>query len=522
MKINISENKILFVFLAAIGICLCISAMSRGFIWDEAHHANPALFLYNLVKDSPQDVLAYATDYHAHYKFFSVLASYPPMNTILVSGAYTMLGPGIFVSRLVAIAESLIMLFFVYKLSKFYSRGSKYMPFVCVLLAALHPVIFLFSSSNMLDIGMTLFIVAGSYFFIKFLRTERRTYLFGLGIAMALGILCKLPMVLFFVPLILVMVLERKLHLFHSRSEDFLRALIIFLVFVSPFLAQLWFLHSNGISGVFMAHWDRPSESGILQSFLITEPELVQSSLGVVFYQWFLAPFLLIGIVLLLRKRRDIDKLFLITAAFFFWFYTSNIISNIPDPRFVMPVVPFLVIISCHALVSIGEWVGTRRLKLFVLGVFVVLASAQSAAYYSSIDYYDIPNLDRAAIFVIENAKEPTSVLTTWGQPQMFEFARLDSERKIYTMYLPKELENVAKAVRGDFSYYRSMEWWERFGIEHPVPDYLILHEKIFREKVSYEYNLSHFEENPEFELLGIIESDYEPNNRIFIYKIEH
>jgi len=530
MRLELTEKMVLLILLGVICISLLISASSRGLMWDEAHHANPALFVYNLMKDRPQDIIGYATDYHSHYKFFAVFASYPPMNMAVVSSLYSLLGPSILVSRLFAIFESLLMLYFVFKLSKLYSRGNRYIPFLCVILTALHPVVFLYSASNMLDIGLTLFMVASTYFFVKYLRTEKNPYLYGTAAAIGLGLLTKLSMVLMFVPIILVLLIERKLYLFRKHGREFSKAVLVFFVSVSPLIAQVAVMHFQGLLDIFLGHWARPSSTGILESLLITNSSLIQSSLGVIFYQWFLAPFFIIGIYLLLSRRAEVDKFLLITMALIFWFYTSNIAENIPDPRFVLPIVPFAVITACYTLAAISEWVSSRNLKLAVAAVFIVLAATQSYTYYSLSFYYDVPNLDRAAAFVIEDADGRTTVLTTWGQPQMFEFARLDAERKIYTMYMPNkqfyseggytQTDNIKRAINGDFSYYQSKDLWDRFGIEHPNPDYVIIHEKVLREKSdSYDYGLEYFEGNPDFRLLKVIEGNV-PYERIFIYRI--
>ncbi len=521
MTMGSKDNRLLILVLVMIGVCLLVSAANRGFFWDEAHHANPALFIYNVIKDQPTDIVNYSVSYHSHYKFFAVLASYPPMNALCVSGIYSLLGPSILTTRIFAIIESLIMLFFVFKLAKLYSRGNRYMPILCVILTALHPVVFLFSSSNALDIGLTLFLVASMYFFTMFLKTEQKRYLYYTAISIGLGVITKIPMVLVFVPLLLTMIWERKIYLFREQGKNFIKALLIFIVFISPLIIQLGVLHSAGISDVFLGHWNRPSGTNIPESLLITNPEIVQNSLGVIFSQWFLVPFFVLGLILLLRKRMVIDKLFLLSMAFFFWFYTSNIIANMPDPRFLLPIVPLVVITAFYALVNIGEWIGGRWLKTVVVGVIILLAAAQSYSYLGANPFYDIPNLDKAASFIIENTEEPTTVLTTWGQPQMFEFARLDTERKIYVMYMPEKQENIARAINGDFSYYQSAELWEEFGVEHPNPDYVILHEKALRNKNSYDYGINYLENNKEFKLLNIIEGN-EPYNRIFIYKIIH
>ena len=86
-------------------------------------------------------------------------------------------------------------------------------------------------------------------------------------------------------------------------------------------------------------------------------------------------------------------------------------------------------------------------------------------------------------------------------------------------MYMPISSENIDKAIIGDFSYYGSYETWERFGIKHPEPRYIIIHEKRLELSI-YDYDVDYFNNRQnKFELMNVIEGKVE-GDRTFIYKI--
>jgi 4-amino-4-deoxy-L-arabinose transferase-like glycosyltransferase len=429
------------------------------------------------------------------------MAAYPPLNMMLLTASYTTFGASILSTRMVAIFECIIMLFVLFKLCKLYSTDRRF-PYICVLLVAFNPIVFFLGATNFLAMGLLLFTVTTTYFIAMFEKTQKNKYLYLSALTLGLGFIVKVQMVLFLPSLLVLFAFSRNKKRLISKTS--LKAFAVFIAAVSPLIIQILLLSRYRMLDIFIDHYTHSS--------LFSIDVLVFNIFSII--PWFLLPFFMIGVYLAIKNPNAINKIILtIIPVFIFYF---SVFSTAAQSRMIAPVIPFAIILSCVGLVFVFK----EYIK--VIGVFILLSVIFIFGFYASTGYYGVSALDDAAIYIIEDTDNPTTVLTTWGQPQMFEFARLDTERKIYTMYMPYEEINIPRAIDGDFSYYSSQELWNKFGIEHPIPEYVILHERAIRGHVSYDYNASYFESNPDFELLKVIDSENEPYNRIFIYRIVH
>ena len=522
-------DKRLIIFIALLFVSLIFASTTRGLGWDEAHHANVALFFSNLIKDLSIDpnfsfsfIKDYAINYHSHYKFLTVAGAYPPLNPILLTTTYLLFGVNLVTTKFVAIIEGVLLVFFVYKLSGLFYRKDKNFPLLCAIFVGINPIIFLLSNSNFLAAGTTLFFTSSTFFLIKFIKTEDKKYLYFFSITFGLGLLQKPIMGLMIIPFLFV--LYKNLEIFRKHWYAFLKSLILFLTVLSPLFIQLLSLYILGFPDIFFDHWIRENPYTIFYIIPLFAESQIQNFLiilSTLFYQLFTIPFFILGSYKIAKRRAVIDNIFIVIILSFIYIFTIS--SFRVETRYITPMLPFFTIIWVYGLVLFFDELKERyseltrryRIKDIIIILLISVSVYQITIYNYDNTYYNNKDLNRIASFVINNASGPTTVLTSFGQPQTFEFARLDNEMDMFVMYMPQDSENIKYAVQGNYSYYRNYELWNNLGIKLPAADYIIFHEGV--NDIIYNYNNSYLISRPkEFELIKRFES-YK-GDEVFVY----
>lgn len=533
--------------LVILGLSLFLVGFNRDLRWDEAAHANSALFTYNLIIDSPDNIECYAVDYHSHYKFFTVFASYPPLHMLLSTILFLVSGPWFFLTKIVVLVETILLVYFIFKLAGLFDR-ERIFPFIAVLLFAVHPIFLDVASRNYLEAGVALFTVMSVYFFIRFMRTESVRDLYLTALALGLGLLIKPMIPVIILSMMIVFLLERRFYLVKEYKKELLKSFLILLIVSIPLILQVGFLHSQGLYGVFSGKWSNPFND-IMPSFeagppvwawdlysnqyyvsllaeqgYITDFQELTKNASAFLFQWYLIPFFLMGIFYSLKRFRkgfsEIEKFSILIPLIVLYIFTVLIHGS--SMKHLLIALPFIILLSAKGLVEFFRFKRVRNYRFLIYPILVVFVAAsiiQAQAFLMSANESPFPqDFDQAARFVLREVSEPVTVLTTYGQQQMMAFTLLDMERDAYLMYMPKKQDNIMQAVNGDFSYYQSFELWEGLGISHPEPGYIILYESSFTKSRDYDYGLDYFDSRPEsFELATVIEG---ANDRVFIYRI--
>lgn len=550
-----SEMKILIVMLLVIGIWYSSVAYGKQMTWDEAAHANAALFTQRLggyVLEngfSLQGVGDFSADYHMHYKVYNMIASYPPFYYMAMVPFIALFGSWILLTKILVIIEALIVLFFVFKIAGLYGRGRLF-PFACVLFLALQPVFIDIATRNYLDMGLIMFTLGGFYFFVKFMRFEKGRDLYLAGAFLGLSVLAKPMFMVIFPLLLLVMAWERKLHLFRRHWAGFAKGLVILVVCASPFIAQQALLSmecTGDLCGIdkYLSKWSTAGVSGkLLPSPGLGEPVLAFDShlklrelsfrceevtdfqnftknLSGFLFQFYLIPFFIIGFFIAIKRGNEINRYSVLI--FLVMLYILAVITDLSTLKYTTLVIPFVVLLSVNGMFA---FFGSRRLRGFqsllypLLALFLIFSLFQSIAYlHSTRDY--ITGVDRYEVgrYVLGQVEEPSSVLVSFASSQTFSFAMLeDSERKIYSLYIPRKKAELEMALAGNFSFAGS-EGWEKAGISYPKPGFAVIYEIRLR-GCSFDYDIEYFLSQPErFETLRVFNEE-NPGDRAFIFKL--
>lgn len=535
------EKTKLAVFFGLVFLALLLSIETKGFAtWDDANQGRMTLFAYNLIRNvegfSLNSIMSYAVDYHSHYKFFSNIIIYPPLHMLFSTFVYLILGASVFSSNFATIVEFLILLVFLYKIAKLYDRNKNY-PLVVLLFVALNPIMFNLANKAYLDMLSATMSIVVIYLFLVYMKTKEPANLYLTAITFALALMTRETLVLLAPVCLIVALSEKKLKLFYKDKKLLLKASSLFIIFLSPLILKFAVLYKYNLLGIYTSIWvTGPAVGGSsLASWfkfnLATWKKLLED-LILLFNQWYLLPFFIVGLYHALKRRNYIDKTILLWSFVYLYLLVvklGNCTSTCTHVRYILPIIPFIILISIKGLYS-----SIKIRKFLYLLVFIML----SFSALQAINYHNLPHNEsqfasyltndaqsyrfrQAANIVIDDSREEATVLTTDGAQQMYAFALYDKERKIYTDYLPKRQEDFEKALNNDFSYLKSADLRDKFKVEQVPVKYVIIHEENFKEFYAggYDNGLSFFLKNDKLRILSVVEGNI-PNERTFIFEL--
>lgn len=319
----------------------------------------------------------------------------PPLYFIVTSFFYSIFGVTEFSSRLFTAIAGLLLLLFTYKLSKLVFDDTKAAFFS--VLALLTNVSFLYySRAAMLDVIFTLFIVASTYFFIKFEKFGFKKDLIFTGIMIGLAVMTKniiglLPLG-FFGIYYLVKILQNKENFKEIIVSSFFNMILIILV--SLVVSVPWHLHMYLLYGdkflnsyfgyhLFTRFGTVIEQKGGPWNFYLL---VIQNSMRIYFAV--LLPGLLYYFYHLYKNKFDNYKMFV--------FYSSLVIlvlfsvSSSKLRWYIIPIYPFLSIIAgffiSYMLEMFNKYVKSSVMT-FLVSFFIVVGSFYYLWIYRNMAY---------------------------------------------------------------------------------------------------------------------------------------
>jgi len=519
------------------GVILAATSVNRDImIGDEGNHAAAGMLIYDVSGAwlanpfmSLSELKELAISHHAHYKSFASFMTYTPLHHLFLGLIYVLLGTSRTTTMLPTIIESMVLIFFVYRLSLLSYRNEK-MAFLAAFFLAFTPMYFFSSTRVMLEIGAMMFMVMSVYYFSLYLMKKNGKYMYIAAMTVALSLLIK-PSMILVVPILVLAYLWNRwpsvLPALRKDAKTVIIAVIIFFVVMAPWILGFLFMHGQGLSGSFINKWFMHAggyEIKDVDGFPLTDGSLFYHAglpfyktivfhISSVFYHWYLAPFYLLAIwhvIKNIRRLNDVERLsvlsILVVAGYLTWISLAGI-------RYILPIFPFVSILAAKPLYEVVRKAGAFR--CYLMAAIMVLAVAQCSFFLTNItDVYGMSDFDRASIFVIDDASVPTTVVSTLYRSQTFSFSLLDKNRETYSFYLPGNRDTLNEMLSGNYSEPE----WESFGISYPPIGYVIVHEG-YDKKVNTDYSLMGLMEcREDFELAEIIQGKF-PNTRAFIYK---
>jgi 4-amino-4-deoxy-L-arabinose transferase-like glycosyltransferase len=527
------ETKMVSLFLVAYFIVLSLTTINIDrMMGDAGNHATAGLFVHEVAStwmSNPfmplSELKATAIGHHMHYKSFASFLTYTPLHFIFMGTVFILFGASRFAALLPTMFESLVLLYFLYKLSKL-SYGDKKIAFLTIFIIAFNPLYFFLSTNVMLEIGSSMFMVMTIYYFSLYLMKNTDKQLYMAAILLALSILTRPTMVLVIPVLFLTLIWEKRPPWIRQNLRQLLFSVFILFLFMSPWLIGFLVLHAEGLSGSFLGKWLGHAggyEMADVEGFPIADGTLSYHAglpfyktmiylVSSVLYQWYLIPFFLLAFYLLLknvRKLNVVEKQSVLVILVFSIYLTWISLAGM---RYIFPIFPFVGILVAKPLFTTF-----KRLGHPVMIVILILAVAQCSHFLMNIENTQPHgDFDGTSIFILDDTTGETSVITSQPRAQAFSFALLDHERRIYTFYMPGTKNELESMIEGSYSDQE----WERFGIKYPPVGYIVAHED-YTTKMENDYDLLEFlRGQTDFGLVKTIEGD-RPGTRTFIYKRE-
>lgn len=185
------------VILAVIYFAIVLLAYNgRSLGFDEASRGMAGAFYSDLFsgilggKIGPGNFMAFAGNYHDHYKIVWDVLYFPPLQPLLMALSYALFGMSVRSSMLVNAAAGALILVLVYKTTrKIFGSATVLIP----ALLGFSPAFFFYASSAYYDVLLTFFYLGAFYLFLKYMDAPSGKNAFLLGLVIGAGFLAKYP-----------------------------------------------------------------------------------------------------------------------------------------------------------------------------------------------------------------------------------------------------------------------------------------------------------------------------------------
>lgn len=517
---------LLFIVIGSLFICnkmdTFMSAESDGYF-----HALGAFFVYDFAKwwiSSPtlsfELMKSFFIDYQVHYKFFGGIAYYQPFQSLFVgllaffSGKYPLtfyIGTAI---------ETLATMWYAYKIyNLLYGKGKSAFVLLVPLFIAFNPVIFNYGASYSLEPAVMLFATMAVYYFISYMKTEKRKDLYMIGLSAGLGMLAKTPFLIVLPILLISIFLEGKRNLLFKNYKGLAMSFLILLLAISPWLISEHFFNAFGVSRI---EQRLGAASFNLEPFVAERTLNIVKTTWVVFGAFLIIPFFLYKFLKSKRVPGEMTLLLFIILYSLFYNIVFNALPTI-QPRYLTACVPFAIILSVRGMEIFHEKQKSLRKYLIPIIATILFTSALSCYNYSMQEKMDLGATDilSPAIYIADNSGTPTTVMSTFSRMQAYAFQIID-DRNISVVEAPYNNtggleEAILMLDSKDYVRRLHKPEWERFNMTHPPIGWVIVHEKFDGWETDYKLK-EIIDKREDFELVQVMEGKW-PGNRVFIYK---
>ncbi len=310
------EFIIVGIFLALVFIILLVlSQINSMLLWDET------VYLGNSRSHITQ------SNFTEDFRF--------PLLEWIISFAWLFTGESILVAKLIVILFAIASLFMLYVISR------KYFSFkissLLLFLFALTPLFLFWGFRVYTDFLGVFFMLLSFYFLLK----DKNKYYALAGVFSALAFLARFPFALF--PFSAGLYL-----LFKKRFKPLLFFVLFFIIALIPWMTYNMINYGNPV-------WDFMEQYKGVSQWTSPQPPLNQLYNLFIYANLFI-PFLLIkGFYFIIKKKQDKNlnylSLFYISLSFVYYLF----FVNLKDPRYYLPFLPFIYLVSFQGLTSLKK-----------------------------------------------------------------------------------------------------------------------------------------------------------------------
>jgi hypothetical protein len=497
---------------------------------DGYFHALGGFFVYDFARWwighptlSFEPIKAFGIDYQVHYKFFGGISYYQPFQSLFTGFLAFFSGKWPMTFYIATALETLGAMLYGYRIyALLYGERKRLFPFLAAIFIAFSPVVFNLAASYSLEPPVMLFAAMSAFYFIRFMKAERKSDLYMLAASLGLGILTKSTFVIVLPIFAAGLLLERKPGIFFRDRKALFVSILIFLAAISP-----WVISEAAYMNLGISKFEERATAATFSFDPVPEQRAsnLLTTVWAVFGTLLLVPFFLYNILKSKRVPGELSMLaFIILYSLFYNLMANAVVEGGIQPRYLTASVPFAVVLSIRGIHLLHD--RKRRLRRYIIPVigFILFTSAISCYNYTTQEKMKWAATDTlsAAIYIEDNSQSPTSVMSTFSRMQAVAFDVLGS-RNISVVEAPfthSGGEEEAKLMLDSRDYIRRLHKpeWEAFGFRHPPIGWVVVHER-YDGWSEPDYCLKCLvDQRDDFELVRIIDGKW-PGNRIFIYK---
>ena len=299
--------------------------------------------------------------------------------------------------RLHSVLFSLFSAFYVFRLTMLY-RNERTSLFAALFLLYL-PEFFHYGNLAYLDTGVVFFVVASSFYFMKYIKNEEFSSLVLTALFISAGFLYK-NNVLLMIPIIWVFLVFSNITLSKLRNKlsGYLKLTWISLVPVIPWLYVGQYRWRN--FEFTPSNW---THIDLVTAYFSILPSLATTLISILF---------VMGIVYAIWKKRDELNLFMfIWFCMFYAFFTSDLPECIPHGRFVLPFLPVIAIVVAQFIDDIQnkfQFRKTRNIFFIVIIIYLIISTSMFA--YQEFNSKYVPN-DEAFHYIQQHVPSGSNIL---------------------------------------------------------------------------------------------------------------
>ena len=183
---------------------------------DETIHACSGLYFASFIRDLPlRHPFQYTYVYYAHYPELGLI-EYPPVLYVAEGVMFYLFGPSVLTARVTILIFALLGAYFFFRTVAY--LADEWTAAACTLLLTLLPSVLLYEKANMLDLPAMALGVGAAYYWIRYLREERASLLYGFCIFAVLELLTKQQAVYVLLWCLLTIVVMGKWRLVLNRN----------------------------------------------------------------------------------------------------------------------------------------------------------------------------------------------------------------------------------------------------------------------------------------------------------------
>ncbi|MBS3125075.1 glycosyltransferase family 39 protein [Candidatus Woesearchaeota archaeon] len=492
---------------------------------------------------------AYFIDGHAHYKLFSGISDWQPLQVILLTAVFFFFGINTFSILLVPLAITILTLIYLYRLAlDNYHREN--VATLTILLVGLSTLFLYESASLLLETGITLFTTMTIFYFARYLksRTSRSFYLAALSLG--LGLLYHIQMAFVLPAMCIVFLWKTPLKPFFTTPKNYRMLAIaccIILTVLIPFIVREIVLTHEGISvfktraatrvnylyehtvtkpGFVTANdfeFQNPlpwyKKELILNRYLLSYLQKAVVTFSAFFFNWILAPLAFFWLFARRKKCNDAELIILLFCITTLSIFTLEGLL----PRYVIPAA-----ILFTTFAAPGAYLLPKKVFKPVLALVIAILFIQAGLFFERIyqgehvqsmqhDY------DTTAAYILNTTTGNFTVITTRVYQMAFAVMRRDIERRAYVEMVPFNQTSFTTMLEGNFSTPELLAGTSLpYPTSRPPVRYVIVHEELETGALqgTADYNVrDYLEHYPHANLAKIIPSAF-PNATTWIYSI--